>query len=79
MHAMDGAIAETDAQERKNRPILMGEIAVGTEFAAGYAMLAAGVLLAFSFCVMAGQTGLALVAVAGFALTLILQCVVSGI
>lgn len=56
----DAYDAEIDAQERKNRPIPMGEIAVGTVFAAGYGMLAAGIVLAFSFGVMAGLAGIAL-------------------
>ncbi|MCX8226649.1 MAG: UbiA family prenyltransferase [Sulfitobacter sp.] len=58
----DAFDAEIDAQERKNRPIPMGEIAVGTVFVAGYAMLAAGILIAFSFGVMAGLAGIALAA-----------------
>ncbi len=58
----DAFDAEIDAQERKNRPIPMGEIAAGTVFAAGYAMLAAGILIAFSFGVMAGLAGIALAA-----------------
>lgn len=56
----DAYDADIDAQERKNRPIPMGEIAVGTVFAAGYGMLAAGIVLAFSFGVMAGLAGIAL-------------------
>ena len=40
----DAFDAQIDAEERKNRPIPMGEIAVGTVFAVGYAMLGAGVL-----------------------------------
>ena len=58
----DAFDAEIDAQERKNRPIPMGEIAVGTVFVAGYAMLAAGILIAFSFGVIAGLAGIALAA-----------------
>jgi 4-hydroxybenzoate polyprenyltransferase len=38
----------------------MGEISVGTVFAVGYGMLAAGVLLAFSFGMNAGLAGIAL-------------------
>lgn len=56
----DAFDADIDAKERKNRPIPMGEIAVGTVFAAGYAMLAAGVALAFVFGVTAGLAGIAL-------------------
>lgn len=56
----DAFDAEIDAKERKNRPIPMGEISVGTVFAVGYGMLAAGVLLAFSFGVNAGLAGIAL-------------------
>ena len=56
----DAFDAEIDAKERKNRPIPMGEISVGTVFAAGYAMLGAGVLLAFTFGIKAGLAGIAL-------------------
>lgn len=56
----DAFDAEIDAKERKNRPIPMGAISVGTVFTAGYAMLAAGVLLAFTFGVLAGLAGIAL-------------------
>lgn len=55
--AFDAAI---DSKERKERPIPMGEIGVGTVFAAGYAMLGAGVLLAFTFGAIAGLAGIAL-------------------
>ena len=56
----DAFDAEIDAEERKERPIPMGEISVATVFAAGYAMLGAGVLLAFTFGAMAGLAGIAL-------------------
>ncbi len=56
----DAFDAEIDAQERKSRPIPMGEITVGTVFAAGYGMLAAGVVLAFFFGGMAGLAGITL-------------------
>jgi hypothetical protein len=56
----DAFDAEIDAQERKNRPIPMGEIAVTTVFAFGYGMLMMGVVLAFTFGAMAGLAGVAL-------------------
>ena len=56
----DAFDAEIDARERANRPIPMGEIAVGTVFAVGFALLGAGVLLAFALGAMAGLAGLAL-------------------
>ncbi|MEH6647771.1 UbiA family prenyltransferase [Sulfitobacter sp.] len=56
----DAFDAEIDAQERKNRPIPMGEIAVTTVFAVGYGMLMLGVVLAFTFGAMAGLAGVAL-------------------
>lgn len=56
----DAFDAEIDAEERKNRPIPMGEIGVGTVFAVGYGMLGAGVLLAFAFGTKAGLAGIAL-------------------
>lgn len=56
----DAFDAEIDAQERKNRPIPMGEVAVRTVFAAGYGMLACGVLLAFALGAKAGLAGIAL-------------------
>lgn len=56
----DAFDAEIDAKERKNRPIPMGEISVGTVFTAGYAMLGAGVLLAFTFGTLPGLCGIAL-------------------
>lgn len=56
----DAFDAEIDASERKNRPIPMGEIGVGTVFSAGYAMLGAGAVLAFAFGALAGLAGLAL-------------------
>lgn len=56
----DAFDAEIDAKERKNRPIPMGEISVGTVFAVGYGMLGAGVLLAFAFGMKAGLAGIAL-------------------
>jgi len=56
----DAFDAEIDAKERKNRPIPMGEIGVGTVFAVGYGMLGAGVLLAFAFGMKAGLAGIAL-------------------
>lgn len=58
----DAFDAEIDARERANRPIPMGEIAVGTVFAVGFALLGAGVLLAFALGAMAGLAGLALAA-----------------
>lgn len=56
----DAFDAGIDAKERKNRPIPMGEIGVGTVFIIGYAMLGAGVLLAFAFGMKAGLAGIAL-------------------
>jgi len=56
----DAFDAEIDAKERKNRPIPMGEISVAAVFAVGYAMLGAGVLLAFAFGIKAGLAGVAL-------------------
>ena len=56
----DAFDAEIDAMERKNRPIPMGDIPVGRVFAVGYALLAAGVLLAFTLGTMAGFAGIAL-------------------
>jgi 4-hydroxybenzoate polyprenyltransferase len=56
----DAFDAEIDAQERKNRPIPMGEIGVSTVFAAGYGMLAVGVLLAFTLGFDVGLAGIAL-------------------
>jgi 4-hydroxybenzoate polyprenyltransferase len=56
----DAFDAEIDAQERKNRPIPMGEISVNTVFAVGYSMLGLGVLLAFSFGIKVGFAGIAL-------------------
>lgn len=56
----DAFDAEIDAEERKNRPIPMGEISVKTVFTLGYGMLGAGVLLAFSLGGLAGLAGIAL-------------------
>jgi hypothetical protein len=56
----DAFDAEIDAKERKSRPIPMGEIGIGTVFVAGYAMLGAGILLAFAVGVTAGLAGIAL-------------------
>lgn len=58
----DAFDAEIDARERANRPIPMGEIARSTVFAGGFAMLAAGVALAFVLGPMAGAAGCALAA-----------------
>lgn len=56
----DAFDAEIDAKERKNRPIPMGEIGVGTVFAIGYGMLGVGIFLAFAFGMKAGLAGIAL-------------------
>jgi 4-hydroxybenzoate polyprenyltransferase len=56
----DAFDAEIDARERANRPIPMGEIAAGTVFAGGFAMLGLGALLAFALGVGAGLAGLCL-------------------
>ncbi len=56
----DAFDAEIDAQERKNRPIPMGEISVKVVYMVGYGMLGAGVVLAFAFGPMAGLAGIAL-------------------
>ena len=58
----DAFDAEIDARERANRPIPMGEIAVGTVFAGGFAMLGLGVVLAFAMGVTAGVAGIGLAA-----------------
>ncbi|MEC5322914.1 UbiA family prenyltransferase [Aurantimonas sp. A3-2-R12] len=56
----DAFDAEVDARERANRPIPMGEIAVGTVFAVGFALLLAGMALAFTLGAAAGAAGIAL-------------------
>ncbi|MDK3074483.1 UbiA family prenyltransferase [Sedimentitalea sp. JM2-8] len=58
----DAFDAEIDARERANRPIPRGEIAVGTVFAVGFALLGAGIVLAFTLGVLAGVAGIALAA-----------------
>ena len=59
----DAFDAEIDARERANRPIPQGEIARGTVFAVGFALLGAGVLVAFLLGPAAGVAGVALAAV----------------
>lgn len=56
----DAFDAEIDARERANRPIPRGEIGVGTVFAVGFALLGAGILLAFMLGALAGAAGIAL-------------------
>ncbi len=56
----DAFDAEIDARERANRPIPMGEITVRTVFSGGYAMLLAGILVAFTMGLNAGLAGIAL-------------------
>lgn len=56
----DAFDAEIDARERANRPIPMGEIGRGTVFAGGYAMLIAGIVIAFLLGPQAGWAGVAL-------------------
>lgn len=56
----DAFDAEIDARERANRPIPMGEIGVGTVFGVGFALLLAGILLAFSLGQTAGLMGIGL-------------------
>jgi len=58
----DAFDADIDARERKDRPIPTGAATVGQAFAGGFAMLAAGVALAFLISPGAGLTGLALAA-----------------
>ena len=58
----DAFDAEIDAQERANRPIPNGEIGVVTVFAGGFAMLAAGIAVAFLMGPRAGMGGVALAA-----------------
>lgn len=58
----DAFDAEIDARERANRPIPMGEIAAGTVFAGGFAMLGLGIALAFALGTAAGVAGLGLAA-----------------
>ncbi|MDQ2090838.1 UbiA family prenyltransferase [Marimonas arenosa] len=58
----DAFDAEIDAREKANRPIPMGEVAVGTVFAGGFAMLGLGIVLAFAMGVAAGLAGLCLAA-----------------
>jgi 4-hydroxybenzoate polyprenyltransferase len=62
MYLNDAFDAEIDASHRAERPIPMGEVARGTVFALGYAMLALGALIAFGLGVGAGLAGLALAA-----------------
>ena len=59
----DAFDAEIDARERAGRPIPQGEAARGTVFAVGFALLAAGVLVAFLLGPAAGAAGVALAAV----------------
>lgn len=56
----DAFDAEIDARVRANRPIPMGEIARGTVFAGGFAMLAVGTLIAFLIGPGAGAAALML-------------------
>ena len=56
----DAFDAEIDAQERANRPIPNGEISLQTVFTGGFAMLAAGIAIAFTLGREAGFTGIAL-------------------
>jgi 4-hydroxybenzoate polyprenyltransferase len=56
----DAFDAGIDAKERKNRPIPMGEIGVGTVFAVGFALMGLGIVLAFSLGQGAGLAGIAL-------------------
>lgn len=58
----DAFDAEIDARERANRPIPMGEIGVGAVFAGGFAMLGAGIAVAFLLGAAAGLAGVALAA-----------------
>ena len=58
----DAFDAEVDARERAGRPIPQGEIARGTVFAVGFALLASGVALAFALGPAPGLAGLALAA-----------------
>lgn len=58
----DAFDAEIDAREKTSRPIPMGEIAVGTVFTGGFAMLGLGIALAFAMSVAAGLVGLCLAA-----------------
>lgn len=58
----DAFDAEVDARERAARPIPRGEIARGTVFAVGFALLALGVALAFALGPAPGLAGLALAA-----------------
>jgi len=58
----DAFDAEIDARERSNRPIPMGEIDARTVFIGGFAMLAAGVALAFLLGPAAGAVGIGLFA-----------------
>lgn len=56
----DAFDAEIDAHERANRPIPMGEIAANTVFAGGFAMLALGIILAFTLGIAVGIAGICL-------------------
>lgn len=58
----DAFDAEVDARERAGRPIPRGEATRGTVFAVGFALLAAGVAVAFALGPGPGVAGLALVA-----------------
>ncbi|MEM7424201.1 MAG: UbiA family prenyltransferase, partial [Pseudomonadota bacterium] len=56
----DAFDAEIDANERAKRPIPQGEVGVQTVFAGGFAMLAAGIAIAFSMGTMSGLAGIVL-------------------
>lgn len=58
----DAFDAKVDAREKANRPIPMGEVAVGTVFAGGFAMLGLGIVLAFAMGATTGLAGLCLAA-----------------
>lgn len=58
----DAFDAELDTRERAGRPIPQGEAGRGTVFAVGFALLAAGIGLAFVLGPTAGLAGLALAA-----------------
>jgi 4-hydroxybenzoate polyprenyltransferase len=62
MYLNDAFDAEIDALQHSGRPIPSGEVARGTVFALGFAMLAIGVLMAFGLGVGAGLAGLVLAA-----------------
>ena len=58
----DAFDAEIDAREKADRPIPNGEVSRGVVFVGGWALLAAGVLVALSASMAAGIVGLALTA-----------------